>query len=171
MKKRLFLISVLVLVILLSGCYTPQPRTIPFTIDVKVDKPIYRIGGKIFITVRASQTCYLSLYDISTEGEVTQIFPNKFALDNLIQGGQIYRIPATSDTFDFEVTGPPGIERIRAIGTIKNVNFFNQSKATSDEVFPRIHKAPDQFDQALNQKLQVIPTGQWAEASVTFQIQ
>ena len=107
MKKLSFALVIFSLIALLYGCTPATPPLAPspeaFTIDVKVDKPIYTIGENIYITVQSSQNCYLTLYDISTEGEVTQIFPNRFAADNLIQGVQVYRIPDETDQFDFEI--------------------------------------------------------------------
>lgn len=184
MKKSVsFCMTALFLFGALSGCatrpVTPQPTPTPqaFAIEVKVDKPAYKIGELMYITVRASQACYLTLYDISTVGEVTQIFPNRFAKDNKIQGGVAYRIPTESDKFDFKVTGPAGIERVRAVGTMQNVNLFEEKQKQLDEdtskvqVFPEITDKPAQFEKNLNDQLSVIPSAQWTEASVTFQVQ
>lgn len=177
MKKLVLFTTILLLITVLSGCYRPatppsqQPRTVAFAIELKVDKPVYQIGDNVIITVRTTRECYLSLYNISTLGEVTQIFPNRFASDNLIQGGQVYYIPAESDEFDFEIEGPPGIERVRAVGTMANVNFFERDQQGSDETFPRIYKAPEQFDETLNQKLETMSSEQWAEANVTYTVQ
>ena len=93
MKKLCMVLSLVLLVVVLHGCYTAPPSPPPFTIEVKIDKDVYRIGEMVVITVRASQTCYLTLYDISTEGKVTQIFPNKYAQDNWIQGGDRLSYP------------------------------------------------------------------------------
>jgi hypothetical protein len=173
MKKLYLLLSLFVLVSFLPGCYTYPPSSTqpnPFTIEVKVDKKTYHIGEKIVIIVRASRDCYLTLYDISTQGEVTQIFPNRYASDNLINGGQVYRIPNERDVFDFEIIGPPGIERVRAIGTIDNVNFVDQRKIDKTETFPRIYENASQFDKSVSEKLQAMPAERWAEASITFQV-
>jgi hypothetical protein len=170
MKKFCMVLSLILLVIALHGCYTAPSSPPPFTIEVKVDKDVYHVGDFVVVIVRASQECHLTLYDISTEGEVTQIFPNQFAQDNWIQGEAVYRIPDKQDSFDFEIIGPPGIERVRAIGTIDNVNFFEGRTIDKTEPFPRILQKPDQFDHAVSQKLDTVPRERWAEASVTFQV-
>jgi hypothetical protein len=171
MKKLCVVLSLFLSITLMYGCYTTPPQERPFTMNIGVDKPTYRVGDEVVITVRTSRTCYLTLYDISTEGEVTQIFPNQFASDNLVQGGYEYRIPTQTDRFYFEISGPPGTERVRAIGTIDNVNFFEERKIDATETFPRIYQErPGQFDKELSQKLHVIPTERWTEASVTFEV-
>ncbi len=173
MKKYFLFVNAFLVLILLSSCYRApqQPRSVPFTIEVNVDKPVYRVGDNVTIVVRTNRDSYLALYDISTQGEITQIFPNCYAQDNKIQGGKTYHIPTPSDEFDFLVEqGPPGMERIRAVGTLKNVNLFKTSQCGSDEVFPKINKAPEQFEDSLNQKLGGMPSEQWSEASITFEI-
>lgn len=174
MKTSKLILGIVMLIFCVSSCYTRPLQPIPpepLMVEVQVDKPLYRIGEFIVLTARSNQDCYLALYDISTEGEVTQIFPNRYAEDNLIRGGQIYRIPTQTDSFDYEVTGPPGIERVRAVCTQKNVNIVDPSMVSKQETFPSIQQTPPQFEQSLNQKLQTIPSEQWAEASITFQVQ
>jgi len=180
MKKLGFACCVLVIMTALHGCYAPAPPAgggdgsvsqQPFSVEVGVEKTQYTIGEKIIISVRAAQDCYLTLYDISTIGEVTQIFPNEFAIDNLIQGGHIYPIPDKDDKFDFEITGPGGMERVRGVCTIEDVNLVEDGKIDASGTFPTIsQKSRGEFDDSLDAKLQVMPTERWAEASVTFQV-
>jgi hypothetical protein len=176
MKKLFWVLSILLIAAVLQGCYSapptpsPTPSPTPFTIELKTDKNTYRIGELIVFTIRASRGCYVSLYDTTTTGEVFQIFPNRYATDNLIDGGQVYRIPDTSDAFDFEVTGPPGIERVRVVGTIQNVNVVDQKKVIPTEKFPKINQSADQFDKSVSDKLKSMPEEQWAEASITIQV-
>jgi len=175
MKTRLLIVCVALGMVLLQGCFytastPPGAQPVPFTIEVFVDKSVYRVGEYIVITVRASQDCYLSLYDISTLGEVSQLFPNRFASNNQLQRGRAYRIPAEADAFNFKIFGPAGVERIRAVGTIEDVNVVDQLKVDRNETFPKIKHTADQFDLAVSQKLQTIPTDRWTEASVTFRI-
>jgi len=86
-----------------------------FTIDISSDKSVYHIGEKIVFTVQASLDCYLTLIDTDTQGNVTQIFPTQSSSDNFLRGGQVYRIPSETDTFDWIIVGPPGTEQVQAI--------------------------------------------------------
>jgi hypothetical protein len=177
MKKQWIVVSMLVCVlVLLQGCYAPSPppggtTQTEFAVQIGVDKQMYKVGELVVFTVQVSQDCYLTLYNTSSEGEVTQIFPNKFAQDNFIRKGYQYRIPDYSDSFDFEVTGPAGIEKVRAIATAENVNLVEEEKIDRTEEFPRIYQERSgEFEKSVDEKLQVIPSERWAEASVTFQI-
>ena len=178
MRTRFMIISMLVMVVLLISCSSstppppdPTPPPPSFTMRLNVDKPVYNIGENVIISAMASQECYLTLYDISTLGEVTQIFPNRFAEDNLIQGNQEYQIPTEVDRFNFEIGGPPGIERVRGVCTRKNVNLLGQRTRSTDEVFPLVSGTTAPFEESLDEELGIIPTDQWTETSVTFQVQ
>lgn len=168
---------VLLLLAVLHGCYTPAPPASggvsqqPFALQVSVGKTTYKVGEKIVISVRATHSCYLTLYDISTVGEVTQIFPNKFATDNFIEGGYTYPIPDQQDKFDFEIIGPSGVERVRAVCTIEDVNLVDNAKINTTDDFPSIQEERrGDFDKSLNAKLQVIPSERWTETSITFKV-
>lgn len=172
MKKHV-VVSVCLLLVIMQGCYAPpvKPPQEIHNLLVRVDKNMYKIGEKIVITVQTTRDCYLSLWDTSTKGEVTQIFPNRFASDNLIRRGAAYRIPDQNDQFDFEITGPPGIERVRGVCTTENVNLVDPRNMQATETFPKISQSrPGEFDQKMTDKLSVMPKDQWIEATVTFQI-
>lgn len=175
MKKQWMIVSMLVCVLVLfQGCYNPPSSTTTqpeFTVQIGSDKQMYKVGETVVFTVQASQDCYLTLYDFSTEGEVTQIFPNTYAQDNYIRGSYQYRIPDQADTFDFEITGPAGIEKVRAIATVENVNLVEEEKIDRTEQFPRIYQERSgEFNKSVDEKLQVIPSERWAEATISFQI-
>ncbi len=177
MKKFGVLGCVLMFILVVHGCYTPAPPVgggasqQPFSIRVSVGKNTYAVSEKIVISVRSTHDCYLTIYDISTIGEVTQIFPNQYATDNFIEGGYTYPIPDQKDNFDFEVTGPGGMERVRAVCTIEDVNLVESRKVDKNEAFPRIsQEARGEFDKSLDAKLQVMPSERWTEASITFKV-
>ena len=60
---------------------------------------------------------------------------------------------------------------------MQNVNLFEEKQKQLDEatskvqVFPEITDQPAQFEKNLNDQLSVIPSAQWTEATVTFQVQ
>ena len=72
----------------------------------------------------AGKSCYLTLLDITPNGNITVIFPNKYHKDNFIRQEVTYQIPTPSYGFDFKVQGPTGLERIKAIVTSNPVVLF-----------------------------------------------
>ncbi|MCS5621831.1 MAG: DUF4384 domain-containing protein, partial [Nitrospinaceae bacterium] len=67
---------------------------------------------------------YLTMLDVNPNGNITVIFPNKFHRDNFIKSGVTYQVPSPDYNFEFKVTGPAGLERIKAIVTLNKVSLL-----------------------------------------------
>ncbi len=92
------------------------------------DKQRYRIGENIAFYFQVSRPMYVTLIDVTPSGEAITIFPNDFLPDNFCQPGKIYRMPPKDAPFNFEITEPAGLDRIKAIGSeertrrLRNIN-------------------------------------------------
>lgn len=75
----------------------------------------YPIGARIVVRFRANRDCYLTLLNIGTSGKLTVLFPNALHSDDRILKGRIYEIPSREDEFEYAITGPPGVEILKAI--------------------------------------------------------
>ena len=104
---------------IIDTLYYKEEKEHPFIIDIWTDKKEYTIGDTLTIYVRSDKDCYLSLLDIGTSGKLTLLFPNSLYKDNFIQGGKTYSIPGDFWGFSLKVLAPLGIERIKAIATLK----------------------------------------------------
>ncbi|MEO2044811.1 MAG: DUF4384 domain-containing protein [Nitrospinaceae bacterium] len=102
----------------LENMIASKPETPTFNIRVWTNKNEYQIGEKIVFHVTSDKDAYLTLFDISSSGDTTVIFPNAYHKDNFLQGGRTYDIPAEDYGFQFDVQGPAGLERIKAIATV-----------------------------------------------------
>ncbi len=142
-----------------------------FTLALWIEKNVYQPGEMIVFSVHSNQDCYLTLYDIPPADDVTQVFPNGYAEDNLLGAGRDYQIPAASDTFNFEISGYAGSERIVAVCTIDKVDLFGAAALLSTEIFPRLYQSSAQFDHALQQELQTLSPESWAKTEAIFQVQ
>jgi len=167
----------LVFIGLLTSCVaTTPPINIPppppndFSLSVWVDRPEYAINEKVVVNVQTTRDCYLTLFDITPAGTVTQIFPNRFASDNLVQANLTYQIPDLADKFDFQVTGPTGTETVHAVCTVDNVRVLPDELVNREGEFPRIMGSPSQFNEAVTKNLAVVSKDRKAEASTTFQV-
>ena len=119
-RWNFFIIGFFTVIALFSkGCGEDNTSpTEPFNtlaLYVDVDKSVYSIGEFVTVYVKATTDCYLVLYDIDTQGEVSQVFPNQYASDNLLEGGVVYQIPTETDEFDYQVVGPPGTEQVHGV--------------------------------------------------------
>jgi len=93
----------------------PHPA---FNVKVWVDQTDYRVGDTITFNIQSDRDCYLTLLDIGSSGDVTVIFPNKYRQNNFVKAGTVYQIPGPGYGFKFDIQGPPGLERIKAVATL-----------------------------------------------------
>jgi hypothetical protein len=80
---------------------------------------------------RADRDSYHTLFNIGTSGRLTVLFPNYVFQNNFITANKIYAIPGEEYRFEYELSGPAGVEKIKAIATTSKRNLleFEFSKA------------------------------------------
>jgi len=96
-----------------------QPKNAAFGVKVWTNKKEYEIGDQIVFYVKADRDSYVTLFDIGSGGDATVIFPNAFHKNNFIRAGRTYEIPAPEYGFKFNIEGPSGLERVKAIATLQ----------------------------------------------------
>lgn len=100
-------------------------------VDVWTDRAegaVYRPGESVNIYFHANRDCYVSIYDIDTEGNVRLLFP-EYPDNGFVYGGTTYRLPDYYSTSALYVTGPRGIEYISAVATVTpNVFRFHRRR-------------------------------------------
>lgn len=121
---------------------------VDFRIDIWTNQPDYYTGEDIRIYFHVSLDSYVYIFDIDTNGDSRQIFPNYYDRDNYVRGGNTYSIPDYG--YRLEVTGPSGREYLRAVAVrdrhpfLRDFEQFNRS-----DPFPRHQGGFDGFKQKL----------------------
>ncbi len=105
-----------------------------FQIQLWVNQPSYQPGDAIEFSFKTDRDCYLTLIDVATEGVIRVIFPNKYSPDNFVLAGRTYNIPGDYN-FSMKVTGPGGVERIKAIATTAPMSIFEMDFVRGDYFF------------------------------------
>lgn len=101
----------------LNRLVSGSPKNDEFGIKVYADKKDYQIGENLVFTVTTKRNCYLTIFDVGANGDITVIFPNAYRRSNFIKAGERIKIPTPDYNFNFSILGPPGLERIRALAT------------------------------------------------------
>lgn len=143
-----------------------------FRVNVWVDKgegATYYTGEKLTVYFQSNKNCYLTLFDFTPEGEVHQIFPNRWHRDNYVRAGKICQIPAPEDGFEFTIKGPPGEEIIKAIATTTDRR-LTPGEVNYEEGFPLISKSGKDFAFELKVIVKPIPPKQWAQGMCYFYV-
>lgn len=134
-------------------------------------KSAYRIGDKINVRFRASRSCYLTLLNIGTSGKLTVLFPNGIHPDNHIEGGTWHEIPGDSYGFEYELQGPPGTEKLKAVATLGPVTLLESNFAPDGSVFRQAASTSAARDIAVvKEKIETLPAAVWAEAYTEFRV-
>lgn len=123
---------------------------------------IYKTGDKINLYFRSEKDCYLTLINYGTSGKLTVLLPNSLSQDNFVKGGRIYAIPGESYPFDYRLSGPAGIEKIKAIATTSKINLVDLTY-NKDEIFPTSHAATRDIS-VMAKKIENAVPNEWAAA-------
>ncbi|MBN1349830.1 DUF4384 domain-containing protein [candidate division KSB1 bacterium] len=126
------ILKLICIVLLLLGWTTARSAS-PFTpvgfsdpdepLQVEVwqareDGAVYQPGEPVTIFFRADRDCYITLYNIDTEGQMHLLYPLAATQSNFISGGVTYCIPDNYFGFQYVANGPEGIEYISAVATL-----------------------------------------------------
>ena len=125
----------------------PEPSE--FKIDVWLNKPegsVYHIGEKIEIFFKANKNCYVLIYDITSDGKIELLFPNKYESSNYIVANRIYKIP--SKNYSLKVSPPEGKEYVQIIASTKLIPLFSEIKSLGRiKSFPTLSTNPEKYVQ------------------------
>src|SRR5271157_14087 len=84
----------------------------------------YYVGDQVAFEVSSTKDAYLTIIDVGTTGKAHVIFPNRWNKSNKIRKGKLYRIPGPDAEWSFKLTGPAGVNYVKAIATLKQVQFL-----------------------------------------------
>jgi hypothetical protein len=115
-----------------GAAVNPRPA---FLVRVAVDHPnhVYREGDKLVARVRSEKDGFLYLFNITPDGRVNCLFPNKFQRDNRIKAGQAVAVPDEKAGFDFPIQGPKfGRETLKALVALKPLEELVRHQETKD---------------------------------------
>lgn len=131
----------------------------------------YRTGQKIVVGFRANQDCFLTLLNVGTSGKLTVLFPNSLHSDNFIQANRDYRIPESDNEFEYELQGPAGVEKLKAVATLKKVSLLESNFAADGSLFRTVDATTGARDiSVIQKKITSVPKTEWAEAACEFSV-
>lgn len=171
---RLLLFGLLVLEIqagLVLAGDKPQPAIVlvnpseeaRLSLRIWLDKGAYEAGEALKIRFIISHDCYVYIYNISTEGKVSLLFPNAFQRENFLPAGQ-YNLP--NERYSFVVEGRPGLEYLQAIASLRPIELLVPPEGAYKEApFPPIGLAPEELKAEVVQDLS---PREWAAAWTSF---
>jgi TolB-like protein len=148
----------------LEKLVSTKPNQSSFNAEVWTDKKEYEINEKIVFYVKADKNGYLTLFDVGPNGNITVIFPNKYHRENFIRSGVTYQVPSPNYGFEFDVQGPAGLERIKAIVTLDKVSLLELDLEKGFHSVKGETTRGTRTIQALSKQVDSVDSTAWAEA-------
>ena len=136
----------------------------PFKARVWTDKDRLDIGDEAVVCFEVDQPCHVTVFDYSTDGSITVLFPNRFQPDNRARPDRIYRIPAEEGGYRIRVQGPPGLEQLKLFATTEDVPLYVRDYSQA----PFNSMEDGDSVRGLVATLEEMPEMGWAEASWEF---
>jgi hypothetical protein len=132
---------------------------------VRLNRPV-RVGDVVVFRFRADRPCGVALIDIGTSGAVSVVLPNRWVRAATVPAEQPVLFPdPQTDEFDFEVSGPPGIERVVAVGWEGRLSV----PLAPDGEHPFRSLAPDQVA-AFCSAVSALAPDRWGACAVEFEV-
>ena len=131
--------------------------------------PTYHDGEAMTLRFSSDRDCYVTIYNVDTQGRVTLLFPNRYQMDNRITRGRPYAVPAAQAKWDLRIEGEPGVESLQAIATTEPLELC-APEAFAQSAFPTLSENAGEFaSKSLGPALNERPRADWATAVLKFQ--
>jgi len=100
----------------------PGPRGEPLEIELWADRDnedTYYEGENITLYFQTNRDAYVTLYNIDAQGNVFLLYPQHPDAPHFVRGGVTYELPDRRDDYDLWITGPPGVEFVQAVASLR----------------------------------------------------
>jgi len=140
-----------------------------FGIEVWTDKTEYKTGDELVIKFKADRSCYVTIFNMGSSGQITVLFPNRFYGTNHVKANEEYSIPGRFQNFTIKAQGPAGIEKLKIFATEANVPLLPEQYNVS--AFRSIDpKTEASVTRDLAITIKGLDETAWAEASFEFEV-
>lgn len=152
----------------------PKPS---FSVQVSLDKrgatPSYQVGENIVISVNVSESSYVYLFSVKSNGDIVQILPNELdqeGRNNYLRAGETKQFPPRGAAYEFQVTGPLGLDKVIAVASRSQLDTRTLANFASGDQFATSSIGESGFAQALGIIVKPIPQSNWVTATTSFYV-
>ncbi len=180
---RLILAALLLSPVAFAQSFEVSPQAIVvnpapgFGVDVWLDRdrsgnatPTYEVGDEISIGVRVDEASYVYLFDIRPNGEVTQIFPNRFDSDNRLRAGETRTFPPVGARYVFNIAPPRGLSKVVAVASTSELNTSQLASFRQEADFATSSIGEQGFIQNFAIIVNPIPQQSWVTDTALYHV-
>jgi hypothetical protein len=153
----------------------PRPS---FGVDVWLDRdptgegaPSYQVGEEVRISVRPAEDSYVYVFDVKPNGEITQIFPNRFDDDNFVRGGSTVTLPPPRARYVFNIAPPRGLSKVIAVASRSPLDTRQLARFDDeDDLFAHSSIGEEGFVQGFRIIVNPIPQEDWVTDTALYYV-
>ncbi|GAB4307144.1 MAG: hypothetical protein Kow0097_07150 [Candidatus Bipolaricaulota bacterium] len=109
----------------------PVPEEPPLAVTLNTDKAVYAPGDALRLTFTLSHDAYVYLYNLTPDGKITLLVPNRYLQDPWFPAGT-HTVPTKG--WVLRVTEPEGVEYIQLVATETPLSFY-EAKGFEKDAF------------------------------------
>ncbi|ARM91986.1 OmpA/MotB family outer membrane protein (plasmid) [Rhizobium sp. CIAT894] len=126
-------------------------QTGPVSITFDRAEAKYAIGEVVGLFIQSSENAYVTVLNVSPDGSVVKLFPNKYQTDALVGAGKRVQVPDPASGARLQVSGPVGQEQIKVFYSSKPLNIFADLGGSGSGMFRSIDGGMDAVSRSLEE--------------------
>ncbi|MFS2174473.1 DUF4384 domain-containing protein [Rhizobium pisi] len=126
-------------------------QTGPVSITFDRAEAKYAIGEVVGLFIQSTENAYVTVLNVSPNGSVVKLFPNKYQTDTLVAAGKRVQVPDPASGARLQVSGPVGQEQIKIFYSSKPLTIFADLGGSGSGMFRSIDGGMDAVSRSLEE--------------------
>ncbi|MGO7568238.1 DUF4384 domain-containing protein [Rhizobium ruizarguesonis] len=126
-------------------------QTGPVSITFDRAEAKYAIGEVVGLFIQSTENAYVTVLNVSPNGSVVKLFPNKYQTDALVGAGKRVQVPDPASGARLQVSGPVGQEQIKVFYSSKPLTIFADLGANGAGMFRSIDGGMEAVSRSLEE--------------------
>ncbi|ACS60214.1 DUF4384 domain-containing protein [Rhizobium leguminosarum] len=126
-------------------------QTGPVSVTFDRAEAKYAIGEVVGLFIQSTENAYVTVLNVSPNGAVVKLFPNKYQTDALVGAGKRVQVPDPASGAKLQVSGPVGQEQIKVFYSSKPLNIFADLGGSGGGMFRSVDGGMDAVSRSLEE--------------------
>ncbi|NEJ92361.1 DUF4384 domain-containing protein [Rhizobium ruizarguesonis] len=126
-------------------------QTGPVSITFDRAEAKYAIGEVVGLFIQSTENAYVTVLNVSPNGSVVKLFPNKYQTDALVGAGKRVQVPDPASGARLQVSGPVGQEQIKVFYSSKPLTIFADLGGSGAGMFRSVDGGMDAVSRSLEE--------------------
>ncbi len=126
-------------------------QTGPVSITFDRAEAKYAIGEVVGLFIQSTENSYVTVLNVSPNGSVVKLFPNKYQTDALVGAGKRVQVPDPASGARLQVSGPVGQEQIKVFYSSKPLTIFADLGGSGAGMFRSVDGGMDAVSRSLEE--------------------